>query len=54
MAEHDILGAGAQSTRSERTIFLLLICYLAEELVRPALRAARSFHLPAAGPRLRH
>jgi hypothetical protein len=55
MAEHDILGGGAQDARSERTIFLLLICYLAEELLRPAWSAlARSFRLPATGPWLRH
>jgi len=52
MAERDIFGAG---TRSERTIFLLLLCYLAEELVRPLYAfLVRSFHLPAAGPWLRH
>jgi hypothetical protein len=52
MAEHDLVGM--QSTRNERAIFLLLICYLVEEVVRPLLSTlARSFHLPATGPRLR-
>jgi len=61
MIEQDGFGAGTQgnASRCERAIFLLLIRYLVEEVARPALRVtwslvAKSFHLPAAGPRLRH
>jgi len=54
MAEQDFFGARSGASRSERAIFLLLICYLVEEMVRPLLSfLARSFNFPA-GPRLRH
>jgi hypothetical protein len=57
MAKQDFFGDRAQgnASRSERAIFLLLICYLVEEVARPLFSfLARSFHFPAAGPRLRH